>query len=288
MTLTLHEMYSFDDAIEAFGEATPEYFCRDNFVVMPGAVICLATLGDPKTEPFLPSPSRLNWKRPDCKIWLPEKVTEVFDRSGTKAKKIRDHHVFLRSHPGESFCYAGPAHLGSYGGPNYVADFFLKQKLPREAWLRYGGYPGWNVEVNHEDHAVDAGDVQTFRRLSASLLSQDFSHLCMTRYEEDSLSVYVNEHRGWLMYLCEPGDGGISTFDVDFMGDRTREEVFRCGCGIDLEYPAASTLPREKAVNIAVEFFSTGELPKDFPWVTNPWDVAASKLSAPRLPGGSR
>src|SRR5262249_11774679 len=75
----LHQMYSFDDAITSFGNETlPEFFCQDNFIVLPKAVFCLATLGDAALEPHLQSPSCVIWKRPDCRTWLPGKVTEVW------------------------------------------------------------------------------------------------------------------------------------------------------------------------------------------------------------------
>lgn len=264
-------MYSFDDAITSFGNETlPQFFCQDNFVIVPKAVFCLATLGDAASEPHLESPSCLIWKRSDFRTWLPGNVTEVWDRSGPKAKKLRDHHVFLRMPDEELFCYVGRAHLGSYGGPEYAANFYLEIKLSRELWLRYGGYSGWSVEVNHQTHKIPSGDLRAFRNLVASLPTQEFSHLCMTRYEEDSLTLHTNAHRGWLMYLREPADSGLYTHDVGYRGDPKVEEMFRCGCGIDLQFPAGSTLPRESAIRVAEDFFVHGELPKSVPWGVDP------------------
>ena len=234
----LHNSYSFDDAITSFGNETlPEFFCQDNFVVVPKAVICLVTLGNPASEAHLQSPSCVIWKRPDCRTWLAGKVVEVWDRSGSETRKIREHHVFLRSQDDESFFYAGQAHLGSYGGADYSANFYLQHKLPREEWLRLGGYAGWLVEVNHQNHRVDNGDLKSFRDLAEELPRQEFSHLCMTRYEEDSLTLHSNQCRGWLMYLREPADGGLYTYDAEYVGDPKAEELFRCVCGIDLEFP---------------------------------------------------
>src|SRR5439155_13019694 len=65
----LHNMYSLDDAITAFGSAAPpEFFCHHDFVSLPKAVICLVTIGDPNTGPFLTSPSSVTWKRPDFRV----------------------------------------------------------------------------------------------------------------------------------------------------------------------------------------------------------------------------
>jgi hypothetical protein len=263
----LHKLYTFDNAIASFGnDAFPEFFCHNDFAVLPKAVACLVTIGDPATDPFLPSPSSVIWKRPDFRTWLPGQVTEVWDRSQAKVKKLKDHDIFLRLPKDERYFYAGPAHLGSYGGQDYSADFSLNHKLPRDVWLRYGGYPGWLVEVNHATHRVDKGDLAAFRRIAKELPRQEFAHLSLTRYEEDSLNLHTNKGRGWLMYLREPADGGLYTHDPGFTGDPNAQEVFRCVCGIDLEFPARQTLPRDRAIKVAEEFFVTGELSRFVPW----------------------
>ena len=68
------------------------------------------------------------------------------------------------------------------------------------------------------------------------------------------------------MYLRDPADGGVYTRDLGYSGPADAEEVFRCGCGIDLEFEAAQTLPRELAQQAAVEFFQTGRLPECVHW----------------------
>jgi len=263
----LYKLYTIEEAITSFGNETlPEFFCQNDFVVLPKAVICLVTIGDPATDAFLSSPSSVIWKRPAYRVWLPGKVTEVWDRSQSKVKKLKDHHIFLRLPEDESYFYAGPAHLGSYGGQDYSASFSLNDKVPREIWLRYGGYPGWLLDANHVTYRVQKGDLAEFRRISEELPRQEFAHLSLTRYEEDSLTLHTNKHRGWLMYLREPADGGLYTHDVGYTGDPKAEEIFRCVCGIDLEFPARQTLPRERAIEIAEEYFVTGDLPRSVPW----------------------
>lgn len=272
----LHQWYTADEAVAAFGnKATPESLCDGQFVVLPEVVLCLATLGETAEESHIPGPSCFVWRprrldyEPSDKVpWLPEKVREVWDRSQQLVRKIRDHHIFVRLPSDERFFYAGPAHLGSYGGTDadVSASFSLDERLPREAWLKLGGYAGWLVEVNHRSHRVDAGDLATFERLAGRLSRRKFSHLCMTRYTEDSLTVHTNSRRGWLMYLREPADPGVYPRDVEYDGDPEAEEVFRCTCGIDLEFPASRTLPRELAIRASVEFFQTGQLPRCVRW----------------------
>src|SRR5262245_16085095 len=150
-------------------------------------------------------------------------MREVWDRTQKQIRKLRDHHIFLRTRFDEQFFYAGPAHLASYGsvlggsGTGVCANFSLNERLPREMWLKVGGYPGWLVEVNHQSHRVVAGDVAAFEQLVNQLPQQECSHLCMTRYEEDSLIVHTNAQRGWLMYLRDPADGGVYTRDLEYV-----------------------------------------------------------------------
>jgi hypothetical protein len=222
----LHNWYSAEDAVAAFGSfPSPISFCDGQFIVLPSVVLCFITVGQIFDDPHVSSPSRAVWRpklgiKPEGQYdWLPEKVREVWDRSGKKVRKIRDHHIFLRTPADDLFFYAGDAHLGSYGSTRttsgdwgLAANFSLIHKLPREVWLKVGGYPGWLVEVNHACHRVEAGDLLAFERLVGELGKQEFSHLVMTRYEEDSLTVHTNTQRGWLMYCgsrrttaCTPG-----------------------------------------------------------------------------------
>lgn len=281
MDPTLHQWYMPDEAVAAIGDtATPEFLCDDQFVFLSQVVLCFATVGDAATESHVSCPScvvwrpnRLDYATSDEYPWLPEKVREVWDRSQKEVKKIRDHHVFLRLPADVRFFYAGKAHLGSYGGPmtggtpaDRSANFSLNEKLPRDIWLRFGGYPGWLIDVNHRTQRVENGDLRAFRQLIEELPHQEFSHLCMTRYEEDSLTLHTNARRGWLMYLREPANGGIYTRDPEYAGNPKAEEIFRCACGIDLEFSADQTLPRDLAIRAAEEFFVTGDLPECVHW----------------------
>src|SRR5262249_10269245 len=150
-------------------ESSTESFCDGQFIVLPKVVLCFATLGETQGASHLPCPSCFSWRprhlgyEPSDEFpWLPKKVREVWDRSQKQATKLRDHHIFLRIPTDERFFYAGRAHLGSYGninGTGESANFSLKEKLPQDVWLKFGGYPGWLVEVNHLRHRVAAEDL---------------------------------------------------------------------------------------------------------------------------------
>jgi len=284
LELSLHQWYTADEAIAALGDpCVAELQCDGQFVVLPTAVLCLATVGNPATEPYtlIPSsfvwkPKRLDYDPADKIAWLPAKARDVL---GPDRVKIKEHHIYLRAAGDERFLYAGTAHLGSYGNNGKrgqeEAGFSLNVKLPREAWLHLGGFPGWRVELNHKgDQFLDRGDVEGFQRLVEELPRKKFGHLYLTRYEEDSLTLHTNAGRGWLTYQRNLADSGSSVRDLTYDGDPVAQEFFVCACGIDLEFPAKQTLPRELAMQAVVAFFRTGELPRSTQWA---WEESRSR-----------
>ncbi len=272
--MDIYAAYSMQEATDGF-DGQPRYWCDRQFSVLSDAVLCFITLGRGTEESYLSSPSDVVWKpsriedTPSGKYsWLPRAVREVYDHSASR--QIRRHHVFVRTFDMASFLYVGEAHLGSYGTStaggvvSREACFSLNQKLPRDLWLRFGGYSGWRIEANHKRHIVDFGDLHSLDRLLGQFDTETYSHLCMTRYEEDSLTIFTNADCAWLMYLREPEDSGLYV-DNPARGEETAE--FECSCGISLEYPASSTVSLMDAAEIARQFFESGELPDDIEWI---------------------
>jgi hypothetical protein len=267
---TLHQRYTIADAIAAFEPAAAEFLCGRQFIILDNAVLCMATVGDPATQPHVSSASRVVWKSdrigdmPRDQRWdLHDKITDAW----VPNRQVRkEHHVFLRLPAEKRFLYAGKAHLGSWSAVE--ANFTLNQKLPREEWLRLGGYTGWLIDVDHRSDRVDKGDLATFRGLASETAGLEFSHLSMTRFEEDVLTVFTNARRAWLMYQLDPADCFYSGCDPDFAGDRQAEELFHCVCGIRMDCSADHAVPRDMAMRISEEFFSTGELPRTLRWLS--------------------
>ena len=122
MSLTLHDSFTREEAIAAFGDpATAQSYCDGQFVVFPKAVLCFATVGNPDSQPFLGLPTSFVWKPgrldydPNDEIpWLPTPVRDVW---GPKQERFKEHHIFLRPAEEERFSWIGTAHLGSWGGP---------------------------------------------------------------------------------------------------------------------------------------------------------------------------
>lgn len=272
--LPIHHRCTTRDAIAEFG-GHAEMWCDGQFVVLPKAVLCFFIVGPNYSESHLPQPSTVNWKPQkldyaprDEYSWFPTPVREVYDRSSTKNVRLRSHYIFIRTIDMDDFYYVGEAHLGSYGGPqgnapgNREACFSLNEKVPRDIWLACGGYDGWKVEIDHSE--VIATDITTMERGLLQLKSDAYSHFCMTRYEEDSLTIYTNpKGRSWLMYLRQPDDCGLYVYSPD---KGTVLENFHCCCGIDLDFPANQTLPHAAAARIVHSLFESGELPKDVNW----------------------
>ncbi len=262
-------------ALFAPGES-PEAFADGQFVVCRRAVLCFVTAGPNAGDSHLSSPSRLVYRPPPSATdddWLPAPVTDVWDRSTRPVRKVREHHLLLRSRLEREYLYCGTAHLGSWGTGRgstgrvtRSAHFSLTAKLPRHVWLDLGGYPGWSVEIDHEVHRVDAGDLRTFDTLVGRSAGREFAHVSLTRYEGDRLEVFTNGSRGWLMYCRDPDDGGEharGSADDDRADGRER---FRCVCGEGLDFPAADTVRRVAAVAAAAEFFRTGTRPRTVDW----------------------
>jgi len=273
----LHTWYTYEDAIAAFPHfMPPKTYCENQFAVLSSDVLCFATLGKPENEPHLSSPIDFVFRpRTLHSPWIPKAVTDVYYWHGL-VKKRRQKHIFLRIPSDERYLYAGKAHLGSYSSPiqgerisqisHLSAHFTLEHRLPLEHWRHLGGYQGWKVILNDADHTIQSGDREAFAALLNSVREREFSHISITRYEGDTLDLFTNSTRGWLMYLRSPDDSGLYLDDFEFSDAPSTIESFRCDCGIDLEFPTEQTLSRDTAIETAFEFFEKGELPRPADW----------------------
>jgi hypothetical protein len=219
------------------------------FVALPGTVIGFLR---PAALTFR-SPTTIEWRpgaNPDQPPWL------------LAPASLPKYHLLIEQPSG--FFYAGDAHLGCYSMDGSNATFSLSAPLPRDAWVRFGGYPHWLVELNHEEHRIGNEDESALRSLLDRVVAPPYGHLTLTRYQEDSLDLFTNPERGWLMYLREPGDTGLYVAAANAEDDK--DEHFRCDCGIDLEFPRSQTLPLEKAADIVKAFFRSGKLPESVSW----------------------
>jgi hypothetical protein len=267
----LYAKYSGPEAVQSLctGQRT-SVLCDGQFVCGEELVLCFFSATDAVPGARLVTPSTLAWRpakvdlRPqDLSLWLPDQARKP--RSPRQTSNL--HMLFVRRPSAETYTFLGPAHLGSYGvhAGNPTAEFFLTNRVPRAIWLELGGYSGWQVEVDHAVTHVDTGDLAAFRDLLARVTRSEYGHVCLTRYEEDSLHLHTNRQRAWLMYLREPEDSGL--YLAGNMGPAEHErEQFRCGCGISLDFPRGRTAPIADGVAIAEAFFVGGQLPERWIW----------------------
>jgi hypothetical protein len=252
LPLSLHQLVSRNDALAALGgDAQFRVLRQGEFVTFPGNVVGFL---DPRSLTFQ-SPTTLEWKpgtKPDQPPWL---------LAPARAPSPK-YHLLIEQESG--FFYAGDAHLGCYSMDGSMGQFTLSVRLPRDAWVGFGGYPHWKVTLNHEEHRIGNADERSVRSLLDRMVGQPHGHLALTRYEEDSLDLFTNKERGWLMYLREPGDSGLYVAGAN--DDEDADEHFTCDCGIDLEFPRSRTLPLERAADVVASFFRSGTLPKSVSW----------------------
>jgi hypothetical protein len=283
VALSLYQSCTAEQAVAAFGDpADAELLCDRQFAVLPRATLCFATMGDPDTGTKLLTPSKVAWKPArldyhpdDPRPWLPERLTVCVERDGAW---LPLHHMFLRAPGDQEFIYAGIAHLPMFGEIpengriQHSAHFFLDAKLPRELWLRLGGYADWLVCFNNTTRRFADDDVAGFEQLLAGVPTTPGNwEVTLTGYEEQRLAIQFSDKRARLSYrpLHWPkrlGDEeGVEAWDPDCPEPRRREFFGKDG-EIDVVYAAVRTVPRELAVRAAVEHFRTGRLPECVRW----------------------
>jgi hypothetical protein len=250
--LPLHNIVTRDDAVASLAGGAPAQPGGDGeFVAVSGIVVAFLRLGGLRFS----APSTVEW-RPGSREGRPPWLLDPYQRPFPR------YHLLIEQ-PG-GFFYAGEAHLGSFATDGSSATFSLREPLPRDFWVRVGGYPHWLVELNHQAHQLSPDQDQTLRALLGRLMNPPYGHLTLTRYEQDALHLFTNATRGWLMYLREPADSGL--YVAGAAEEDEDEEEFRCDCGITLEFPRSRTLPARDAADLVMEFFRSGRLPESARW----------------------
>lgn len=261
----LHQFFTPEEGVAAFAEGPAEWLCDGQFALLPHWVLGFFTLGNPASGPAVDDPKRIQWRpgRLDYDPtdeeypWLPHGVRNSV---GPDGRPHHNHALFLCRAGGDRYLYAGLAGLGGWGGgpDSGWADFILRERLPREAWERFGGYPGWRVMAGRRREHLALGDVTGLERLLLGL-GPDGS-LYLTRYEGDALAINLTPDRGHVRY-SEPDDrGGRVAYDPAVPADSQAEVTFPDDQG-GWAVPLRETLPRADAVAAAVEFIRTGRPP---------------------------
>jgi hypothetical protein len=249
--LSLLSETSRKDAIEAFGRSQEEY-CDGQFVAASGEMLCFfdgssAVVVSPVGLRWTPQrPYQVNkWTMHGPSVWMP-------------AAKVGRYQLFLRSSDHGPFVFLGQGRLSTHShGADPWAQFQLEQKLPKEVWVRFGGYEGWLIRGDYSGR-LTANEVDRFDAILRGG-HQPYLQIAMNRYEGDELTLSTNAERGVLTYKGRRATGELSRADVP--------EVFRSTQRpMDFYVPADCTLPKEQAISAAREFFVLGQFPKWLVW----------------------
>ena len=268
MELQLYRIYTPREAADLLAEgAAVQWLWGEQLALSPHAAALFAAVGPPEAASHFRSPSAFRF-RPGAPFqvepaefgWMPAALAD----SARRGPRIE---LFVRDVGG--CCYVGPAKLAMYTGAgnfrHQYADLELITRLPRELWVRCGGYPGWKVTVAHEDHLLEPGDEPELAALLERASEDADLHLSLTRYEDDRLTLLVN---GELAYLSYQNVWGGEELSCNILYEVDTEEVapFFCTCGIALDMPLCYVISREAGLAAAREFFRTGARPETIEW----------------------
>lgn len=270
MALELYAVYSRAAALDALGIAeAPRLEWSSQLVLHSADHALLVTLGPAETAPHFHSPDEFRF-RPDQAYsiggaendWMPPELT-------AHGGERREFHLLVREGAEDSFRHVGLIDLQMYTLPRDYrqqrAEFRLKPRLPRELWLKYGGYPGWKLTLDHRAQFLAQDDEAGLTGCLDETTGQEEIHLCLTRHEGDCLTLRANESQAYLSYLDEWGGEALSR-NPEYPDDTEEIANFYCSCGAALEMPLCYVLPRALGLDGVREFFATGNRPHRITW----------------------
>jgi hypothetical protein len=169
-----------------------------------------------------------------------------------------------------ALAYLGPAHLASYGRSGYAshgeASFHLLHRIPRELWLRLGGFPDIRLEGNGVRDNLEAAAV---RAAVADLLAAAATgELWLRRWTGEALTVLFEPERAFVMELSGIGDVGSVACDPLRSGER-RPVAFTLSNGQVDEWPHEATVSRDQALD-AVAGWAAAQRSESLLWTDDP------------------
>jgi hypothetical protein len=147
----LYKEYSWDEAVALFGSReTAQVVCDGEWVIFPGAILCLATLGDPTVMPHFETASRFWWVTD--KPPVPREAIAAVGWHPTI-------HFFVRKMSQSTYIYvgqSGPSHVQSYprSGGLVAAEFDLRPAIPSGVWQALGGFAPGCLDHSRVDDAL--------------------------------------------------------------------------------------------------------------------------------------
>lgn len=166
--------------------------------------------------------------------------------------------------------YLGPAHLAAYGRSGYEshgeASFHLLDRLPRELWLRLGGFADVRVEANGVRQNLEATAVGA--AVADMLASWATGELCLRRWTGATLIVLFEPERTFVMELSGRGDVGSVACDPLRSGER-QPVAFTLSNGQVDEWPVEATVSRDQALD-AVAGWAQAQRAESLLWTDDP------------------
>jgi hypothetical protein len=166
--------------------------------------------------------------------------------------------------------YLGPAYLAAYGRSGHdshgEASFHLVDRLPRELWLRLGGFADILVEANGVRQNLEATAVSA--AVTDVLAASDTGQLGVLRWTGAALTVLFEAERAFVMELSGPDDVGLVACDPLRSGERQPVEFTLSNGQVD-EWPLEATVSRDQALD-AVACWAEAQRTESLLWTDDP------------------
>jgi hypothetical protein len=209
----------------------------------------------PSLTPYFFSPELLYWFSAKSEWRIPELA--ACRRLVRIPPILHSIHLFVHQAAGQPYYYIGKGQLTG-SGPQPTGSLLLlyhiEPRLPREAWLRFGGYDGWLVRIGRNEHIVPS-HIDGIR-LVANQWGRISAEIQVTRYDGDLLQAVINDaDQAVVSYLkdsvCPEKFSG--TFDPGAEVLSLRREN-----GDTWDVPVTTVVTRHEALKIIESYMATG------------------------------
>jgi hypothetical protein len=171
-----------------------------------------------------------------------------------------------------ALAYLGPAHLTAYGRSGSEshgeARFHLVHRLPRELWLRLGGFAGVCMEVDANGVCDDLAAGAVRDAVARVLADAPTGDLCLCRWSGEALTILFEWERAFVMDLEGPDHAGAVACDPESAGER-RPIAFTSSNGQVDEWPLEATVSRDQAPDAAAAWAEGGRM-QSLMWTEDP------------------
>lgn len=262
-----------DEWLDFFGVSdSGTMFCDDQFVANDETKLAFLVLDHAYTGTCFTYPNRLIWrptqhylKTTDCH----QQFTEQF-----VATPI---HIMVQLPEDTIYTYIGVVSCHSYIRHSTFTqdDFFVdvtfwsENWLPRELWVKWGGYEAWKLIFNNEEVRVSTwAEIEPYvQRLYSE--NNEYHHLVLEYYDGDMLHVATSGNRVIFNYSPEPFGSGCTSRNLDIdVEDKNYVTYFVYG-GHHTEGRPSQFIPKTHLIATMRQYVDTGTLSHLIHWDWN-------------------